>query len=698
MVKWFIITPVVFIIFLVSASASYQDDVIDCYSYDTNGNGDNGVLEGTLTDGASIDNSVKKIGAGSVLLDGDNDYVDITNKEFNFNDTTDWTVCLWHNHDADENAMFIDTRTGASGAGWRWYIGDDGSAPTDRRLRLQIKSNTTNTSTYGSATYNDYNDWFFVCVVVDRDGNISHYNSGVYNGSIESGNVGNVNSDVAHLGIRSFSTDAVQYDGNIDEVVFYNAIKSAGDILDLYNSGSGRACSDILAGTPAPTLSINLNLINNTQNYNNQYVEIYYNGTFTNENTDLANCTVYVNELPVNNNSNANLSVNQLYNHTYGAVSGWFNFSINCTNYENSDFTGYYYYNIDTLQPVIRSSFKNNTVFNDTNVFSFYVNFTDDNLDGYEINFTNIDGNTWLTTVSAYNLTTSFAENTTNEILNSLDIGNYTVTAVGWDSHNPIEGIHEKYSKLEDKKLYFGENWLNLEDPNIKEYKIFSEDNKYKEEIKFYNESGVMTISSNHEIRIIKSKHTAHLLIKNLGKYRDLDSEDFLVSHLVQANPYTVQVTYTVLNSKVKFNSIGDININTVSWSFSVQEEVSLSDQYLLSILEQEELQTDDIEEIKEGVNLIPEIMFWLGFNSLVYWLVIKGEFLIGMVGLLSTLGIDLVITGRLYDRWANLWVGNSLGNRFVGLGAVLLLMTLIAFKVGSMIILPIKRVKRVRG
>lgn len=668
-----------FSIFLIPISlATYQDDVIDCFSYESDGNGDDGILEGSLTNGASIDNSVYKLGSGSLLLDGTNDYVDITNEELKFGDTTDFSICAWINSDSADTMMILDTREDGSdpNAGWRWYVGTDGASPVDRRIRVQINDNSTDLMTYNGVTYPDYNDWFFLCFTADRDGNICHYNNGAVNGScIDISSIGNVNTDVMHLGIRSFGVDAVQFDGNIDEMVIYDSVKTAQDISDLYNSNTGKTCADILGGSPTPSLTVNTNLVNGTENYNYEFLEIYYNGTFTNENTDLANCTIFIDELAIYNDTDVNLTfTNTFHNYTLGTTSGWYNISINCTNFEVSDKTDYFKYNVDTTQPYIFSDFVNNTVFNDSDTFRFYVNFTDDNLDGYEINFTDTNGNLWLDTVFTENLSITFTENITEETLNSLDIGNYTIDVTSWDSHNPTDKIHEKFSKLEDKKIYFGDSWLNIQDDNIKEYSIKSDDNKYKEKIKFYDLFGTMVISSNKPIRIINSNHKAHIISRYLGKYRDLDSEDITILNTYQYDLYTIIINYELEKTNVDFSSIGDLNINTISYSFSIVEESSLSDSYLLAILEQEELQTADIDNINEVLKLIPFLIIYSIFLIFGYHLITTGNIIPGFLMNLTTVFMDFYLIQYFYAEFIRGNIVNSWNTAFIGFLSVGLL------------------------
>jgi len=167
-----------------------------------------------------------------------------------------FTMCAWSyrtDDTANQNLIssaseysFIavlrnDGETGAcNGQGTKWGFG----------------TYDNNTDCALSTTETSLNTWYYICGVHDQTaGKNLIYVNGINEGNETAGNIGS--SQAIWLGTRSDKSKS--YNGLIDEAVFYPSIKTASEILQLYNSGDGyNPYTLATGGSPAVTGSADL--------------------------------------------------------------------------------------------------------------------------------------------------------------------------------------------------------------------------------------------------------------------------------------------------------------------------------------------------------------------------------------------------------------------------------------------------------
>jgi hypothetical protein len=166
-------------------------------------------------------------------MDGSNDYVLISNNS-NF-EPTSFTVMAWVNLDAFQNEDYFVYRHKT------WFIGFsesgtkfEGGVRDNSGDWLYPKSSTTPSVGGG---------WYQVVLTFDGTGISTEYAKLYINGSIEdtesSSNhtLNSQNTEVA-IGAKYNSGSSNHYNGQIDEVAFWNEALTANEITALYNSGS----------------------------------------------------------------------------------------------------------------------------------------------------------------------------------------------------------------------------------------------------------------------------------------------------------------------------------------------------------------------------------------------------------------------------------------------------------------------------
>lgn len=163
---------------------------------------------------------------------------------------TSFTWNGWIKLESKTGFQFIANQWDYTNNKMRWALAYDNSID---RFRLYISTNGSDTidviaNNFGSPSTNT---WYFVTAAFSSGNQLSiSVNAGtpdttstastMYNGSVS-----------FYMGTRT-NTNLGYFDGMIDEAIIYSRVLTTDEIDWLYNSGSGRACSDINP-TPTPT-------------------------------------------------------------------------------------------------------------------------------------------------------------------------------------------------------------------------------------------------------------------------------------------------------------------------------------------------------------------------------------------------------------------------------------------------------------
>jgi len=179
---------------------------------------------GTLINGPTFSGG----NGGSISFDGVNDYVDYgDNSLFNatLNGATSWTISYWVN--PITNGRILD----------RGNLGDD---PTGA-LELNVRSISRNNTSGGSSTLTPNiigTGWNHVTLTRSAALLISWYLNGIFSNSATlTEDYGG--SGIWKTGRRAAATDSV-FEGNISQLLIYNKVLTAAEILQNYNATRSR--------------------------------------------------------------------------------------------------------------------------------------------------------------------------------------------------------------------------------------------------------------------------------------------------------------------------------------------------------------------------------------------------------------------------------------------------------------------------
>lgn len=563
-----------FVFFLVSVnyvyaqSCSSTNDVYfyasfssDCTTEDTGNH--------TITNNGAVSSGSGINGNSCDFESGDTDYI------YSHSVAGSWvdnggSYCLWAKFESTPNMQFINLGSNPGGTG-----------ATDDYQLIRLTSDFVETENFAvnlnevvdGTNRNTNTSWAYYCSVWNADGDISLFIDGI-NISQDSTNTHTLdNVNRFYIGVGEYRTSIVQpFDGLIDEVGVWQRELTETEVQNLYNGGDFCYPLATPPSTP-PALLLNTDLVNNTINYNLNNITISFNGTITN-NSDFYNCTVYDNLSQLFNESNLNLSQNQNLVYNFSSVEKDFYFNIYCENINASNITGQYKYSVDTIQPYLnltgvyegQSFYQNNNInfnatFNDTNLFAYNVTILDDTL-------TIWDSNQYF----KENITTTFE----SFVLNSTtltNIGNFTIIIEGWDSHTK--------NLIKDYKIEDLSNGVEIEDnikiigEELKKVTLNKKKDRYTFDFEFDKNEFEQTfnISAKNKLYYIEgSDYKLHFVEFQTGKWIDFET-DIPYNYEIQrinSREYKINLNFDEKIKNIYFESIGDLNYNTLNVSYVV--------------------------------------------------------------------------------------------------------------------------------
>lgn len=349
---------------------------------------------------------------------------------------------------------------------------------------------------------------------------------------------------------------------------------------------------------PSPTLTINHNMVNTT-NYNDDFINITFNGTLANHNTDMFNCTV----IETNTNYSkydVNLSNLQSFKYNLSGVETTLNFSIDCVNYENTDKTSVYTYKVDVVLPQITTDIVNNSNQLKDNTLTVTTTISDTNLFAYNITWFDTD-DTVIENIFAENLTVTSAQNISSYVMATAG-NNYSYRVEVWDSHTA--------QFIEDYKIDYLKDGIEFEDKvKIEAVTTSFETTKHFDRYTFdmeFKETEKLNISVYLPLFkvVSNSRYTCHLISLESMKWIDFESEDVKNCEIVKedSNNAIVMLEFNKPITKTSFNSIGDLNYASEKYFFNVISQDTL---YLSQI-------NDNVKDIEEAINMIWIVVLWL--------------------------------------------------------------------------------------
>jgi len=195
---------------------------------DSTSGGNNGTSQGTMTSGDLI---AGKLG-NAINFDGTDDAFSMGN--VNNITTNDFTISAWlrTTYNGAANAMIL--AKGATGQdGYKAYLG-----ATNDRMGFRLDGPTAATeSAPGSYSALNTGSWVYTSMTFDRDGNLTVYINGTSSTTANISTVNETLTNSVNLFIGRNNNGIVEvFNGDLDEVVLYNGLKSSDWISAEFNN------------------------------------------------------------------------------------------------------------------------------------------------------------------------------------------------------------------------------------------------------------------------------------------------------------------------------------------------------------------------------------------------------------------------------------------------------------------------------
>lgn len=610
----------VFIVVVNISLGALEDGLISYYSFDSNytdevGNNDF-VNNGTTLTPGIYGNAVDMTGTGDWI------YTPVP-FSVKLNDQ-DKTMCYFVELESSGNLQFIEYGTGG---GSRYYLN---------------YVNTNSVFAYDGASADNIGtaglSWTSYCLQHNRTNQMGVFINGTY--SAKNAFVWNNQTGSFWIGILAGGSGGTEYDGKIDQLAIWDRILTGTEISEYY-------ANDGVPYTAVSDISISMeHTLNNTKNYNENDLIIYYNFSLGVDNTiNEANCSL-LNEGLVNA-TGLDLSEDTLYNFTLDMTGVSYNMTlaIICNNTEVSTQSNDYYYAIDTVLPTIDTDLVNGSVFYKSNSLETTFTFEDDNLFAYNITF--LSGTTVTENYFAQDLDTTSISNITTRSLD--DAGNFTIRAEVWDSHTandvkPLSWYFYNNSLITGDDIYISGDIKTEYD---KTYFYLNED-RYKLKITFNTddiEHEIVLRTEGNLSFIKKSKYKGHFVYFPTKRWIDFEGKNIesIEVEKIDNNEYRIVLKHGISTDEIELESIGDLNYYTETYSYSViSEDIAL-------------LQSIDttITNIYGVIQMIPIVLIWIVLSVGGLLLLLRGYQMIGiLIYGLATL-IDFILMAEIYSMYS---------------------------------------------
>jgi len=550
------------------ASADYQTDAISCWSFDnadtsrpTSSDYANNMdltIFGTATGLSGKFSEAYGFGDG-------NNYTYNNTVPLNIDTNGSVTMNVWVNGTTGSDYQQIFGRNTASigTSDASFFIYRNGGV-------YGIKSfdgSGNNAEITNFSSYVGDGEWHMLTGVYDEPSQIiAIYVDGVYRGNTSS----NANIDLNDNGATFWiggTSQPYPYDGIIDEGTWYNRSLSSGDITELWNSGTGYSCADIITG---PVSKGSLNMSNTGPSNNTQFSTTTLNFNVSFNASYVFNCTHYINGLINSTRDNNSVGTNIALDFNISFSSddeSTYTYQFKCDDGETKPNSTQKTFYIDNVQPTINwytPASDNSTILNiyDNSNLSTNISIVDNNLYSYYYNITNFDG----TVLISYNNTTLTGE-TTYTITDKPDMIGYTgvhrsvVEVCDGHTNNEINfGARKKNNELvfDDVNIYLNEK------SDTGSYGFLKTKDRYRFNFitKTSNKHKSFIVESDKFIDILneKSEYPGHLITGNKWIDFDMSYLERVTVNRISSKKVLVNVYSKKNLTRWNFNSIGELN------------------------------------------------------------------------------------------------------------------------------------------
>jgi len=498
----------------------------------------------------------------------------------------DFTYCSW----------FKPTHVGTGGSTEFVFTNKDSTGSEKEALRLYDDSSTTlkgetrassRTGYLTSASTFNNESWTLGCVSRNKDGVLQLWVNGT---KVEETGVATSDYDT-DAGFRLCSNPAASagwFYGFVDDVGIWNRQLSSVEMETLWNDGSGN--SPLTPVVPSSEITINWTSPENNTQYNSNNLiggdTLYFNYSFITNKQAPVNCSLYQNGVLNQTSTGLSNNTNYNFNITYGIdTEATHYYQILCEDNESSTLEINRTIYVDLVNPLIISNFVNGSSISGYTNLTGQFNFSDSYL--YSINIT-ID-NTKIFSVTELGVQNYIYNMSENVSSYGLGLHNLSVTVADGHTKKKIEEYdYSTWNKelkfsFKEKWYQWNQRWVKIYPKNKNRYaKVMTK--KLKDRYTFEFEKKPNENKKNYETYIVESDgyiHIAnptpwkgHLILPAESKWIDFETDEGYNVETNRINDNKVEVkVYGVTKDKIKFNSIGDLNIvtNTYDWTASGQ-------------------------------------------------------------------------------------------------------------------------------
>lgn len=574
------------------SSASALDDLLACYDHEeSNGAGENadavaGLYNGTIGAGSqgyaagAVGNKIE--GTKTLTTDGSVSNLPINNTQLGTEFTISMLVktsnanrYLFGVLDADSDRLTLN-----SGDNWNDFLItlDNGSVDS-------LSSNPTN---------RPVNSWYLITITWEKGGDMIMYHNTTV---VDSGTA--TNRDIAPLGmfdisgyyhISASTHGYTGIDGSFDTVAIFNRSLSSDEVALIYNNSDFTGCEGIKGMSTPPPANDTLSITASTPANNTQFntATINFSVTFNSSIGGIGNetnCSLYINGTLATSKINSSTGINTIDFNDISVTDGTRYYNFTCDNTVNTDTfpapPRLFY--VDVTDPTIATDFVNNSIYALNNLTP-QINLSD-NLMLFSYNIT-IDG---VVISNKTELDSTFHQYNMSYDPSSLSAGQHNLTIRVADGHtsNTIEDYRVTNGLWNDYLMFEKDNsYVKITN---KDSSIFDSFSSSKEEDRYTWLFKPNTLSSEY-IFIIEAKEKIYLIEKENTAYKKwlIAGDNWIDFMITNENPTIAfnrisdkQVEVTIGNikspSEIQFNSIGELNVVTTTYSF---EKIAMAQTY----------------------------------------------------------------------------------------------------------------------
>lgn len=590
MKKSILIMMLITLFYTINVFGALSDGMIGCYDFETSDNlGDNiaqagvdGSITGTITQVSG------KVGnAGDWESTGDADYIDISNLYANgFNPDNAFTICGWMNMESTGADRWL---SGVSKAG---STGDySGQFFINSGNKFRVDTTRGNSNAVDTLLAPNVATWYFMCYSVDDGMRVRNpYVSGTFYSNATTNTLTPSGWDKFIIGGLWYNTAiASVMDGQVDEVMVWNRSISTSEIVQVYNSGTGKACTDIII-PPTKSIIIATTITNNSKigfldspdgNYTFNVTASLSGGA-----SGILNISFYVDNILNQSLTNIDLSAGKKKSigYVFTGQETARTFKINASNSDDgtssSVIRSLYF---DGVYPEISINMTNGTTLyrNHSGNLAVQIQSADNNL--YAVNYSlrkSTGALMWRYSKQSLSGTTHIYDFRRN--INNESAGTYYLRLEAWDDHTapnpttPKVDLYPGLIRIDDEIDLFGwgDTLKGGVNKNNKPYTEFwLADDRYKFKVTWKTDSKyhslIINSSGGLEFRS-DSSYLCHFVHFDKKRWIDFQGKNIKTCQVtpLQGNAYLMEFELYQSSDEVEFESIGDLNLKNVTYTF----------------------------------------------------------------------------------------------------------------------------------